>query len=173
MGDRYFTQKTAEFEEFLNFIDEDLENIRRVMRRCSENGIDPKFIVHGKAETAEESAENTGIDPGNIVKTLVFIAGDEPVAVLCPGDCRVDESKIEDLTGEEVRMANPEEVKDATGYTVGGVSPFDLDIPVYIESSVMNQDEVKPAAGSRVVGLKINPSELEQVTGAEQADVTE
>ncbi|MFB6147894.1 MAG: YbaK/EbsC family protein, partial [Candidatus Nanohaloarchaea archaeon] len=97
------------------------------------------------------------IEEEKIVKTLVFIAGEEAVAVMMPGDSRLDEDELEELTGEAVRMADPEEVEDATGYVVGGVSPFDLDIPVYMEESILERDEVKPAAGSRVVGVELEP----------------
>lgn len=165
--DSFFEQSRAELEEFLDFMDEDLENVRRVADFCAENGLDAEFIVHAKSETVEESAENTGTEPEKIVKTLVFMAGGDPVAVLCPGDSRVDEEKLEDITGEEVRMANPSEVKDATGYTVGGVSPFDLSIPVYMEESILEHETVKPAAGSRVVGALVSPGELKEVVGAE------
>lgn len=168
--DSFFRQSAAELEEFLEFMEEDLENVRRVISFCEEKGLEADFIVHAKSETVEESAENTGTDPEKIVKTLVFITGDQPVAVLCPGDSRVDEHSLENITGEEVRMANPSEVKDATGYTVGGVSPFDLEVPVYMEKSILEHSEVKPAAGSRVVDARLDPEELKEATGAETGD---
>ena len=86
-----FEQDQNELEEFLGFIEEDLENVRRVKKFCKENDLDVKFLIHGKAETVEQSSKNTGVDKSKIVKTLVFKAGDEFIAVLCPGDKRVDE----------------------------------------------------------------------------------
>jgi prolyl-tRNA editing enzyme YbaK/EbsC (Cys-tRNA(Pro) deacylase) len=166
-----FSQTPEQLDQFLDFIEEDLENIRRVKQFCQENGVEVDFIVHGKAETVEESAENTGVDPSEIVKTLVFI-GEEPVAVLCPGNTSVSEEKLEDILGTDVRMADPEEVEEATGYTVGGVSPFDLDIKVLMEEELFDKEEVKPAAGSRVVGLKIDPNELKKSIDAETVDVS-
>ncbi len=168
--DNYFEQTPDELEQFLGFMEDDIENVRRVIRCVEENSIDAEFMVHAKAETVAESAENTGVEESEIVKTLVFIAG-EPVAVLCPGHTSVSESKLEELTDSSVRMANPDEVEDATGYKVGGVSPFDLDIPVYMEESILERETVKPAAGSRVVGVTLDPAELRDVTGAEPVDV--
>lgn len=172
MAGLYLKQDAPELELFLNLLDQDMENVRRVINEVEENDIDAEFIVHSKAETVEESSENTGVDPSNIVKTLVFKSGDEFVAVLCPGNRRVDKEKLGEITGENVRMAKPGEVKDSTGYKVGGVSPFDLDIKVYMEESILEKEEVKPAAGSRVVGAEIDPGELEEASGAETVDIS-
>lgn len=170
--DRYFEQRPEELELFLDFMDEDIENVRRVINAIEESGADAEFIVHAKAETVEESAENTGVEKRQIVKTLVFNVG-EPVAVLCPGDKRVSEEKLEEITGEDPEMASPSEVREATGYYVGGVSPFDLDIPVYMEESILDNELAKPAGGSRVVGVTLDPKDLEKLTEAEVVDVAE
>ncbi|MFB6292275.1 MAG: aminoacyl-tRNA deacylase [Candidatus Nanohaloarchaea archaeon] len=169
--DDYFEQDADELGQFLDFLEEDIDNVRRVIERVEETGAEAEFMVHAKAETVAESADNTGVDESEIVKTLVFIA-DGPVAVLCPGHTSVSEEKLESVTGASVRMANPDEVKEATGYSVGGVSPFDLDIPVYMEESILDRERVKPAAGSRVVGVTLDPSELYELTGAEKADLS-
>lgn len=167
----YFELSKDELDEFIGFMERDIENVKRVIQTLQEAGIDAEFMVHEKAETVAESAENTDVEEGDIVKTLVFLA-EEPFAVLCSGNRRVDEEKLEEIVGEEVRMASPQEVEDATGYVIGGVSPFDLDIPVYMEDGVLESDSVKPAAGSRVVGVELRSSELKQLTGAEVVDVT-
>lgn len=167
----YFELSPEELLEFTDFMERDIENVRRVVETVEEAGIDAEFMVHEKAETVQESAENTDVEKGDIVKTLVFIA-DEPVAVLCSGDSRVDEDKLSEVVGEKVRMASPDEVEDSTSYVIGGVSPFDLDIPVYMEEGILESEFVKPAAGSRVVGVELRSSDLEEITGAEVVDVT-
>jgi len=173
MGHQYFRQQSEDLKQFIDFIGEDLENVRRVIEFCESKDLDVEFKVHSKTETAKESAQKTDIELGQVVKTLVFKAGDDFVAVLCPGDRRVSEEKLEEATGEEVRMANPSEVKDKTGYVVGGVSPFDLKIPVYMEESLTEYEEVKPAAGSRVVGAEIDPEELRNIIVSRELSITE
>lgn len=172
MEEKCFEQDIDQMDQFARFMEEDIENVRRVIRFCKENRLNVEFKVHAKSETAEESAKNNGVKLDQVVKTLVFKAGDEFIAVLCPGDRRVDEEKLEETTGEEVRMARPGEVKEATGYVVGGVSPFDLEIPVYMEEKLLERDIVKPAAGSRVVGVEISPEKLKEVTGSGKAELT-
>ena len=168
----YFEQSPEEIEEFLDFISEDLENIKRVKDVLKEEDIsDTRFIVHPKAETVDQHTENTGVEEKQIIKTLIFI-GESPVAVLCPGDTSVETEKLEELLGTSVRMANPEEVTEETGYVIGGVSPFDLDLPVYMEEDILDMDRVKPAAGSRVVGVNLNPEDLRDLNNAEVLDVS-
>jgi len=168
----YFEQSPEEVEKFLEFIGEDLENIKRVKNTVKEENIsDARFIVHPKAETVDQHIENTGVDEKQIIKTLIFI-GEDPVAVLCPGDTSVETEKLEDILGTSVRMADPKEVEKETGYVIGGVSPFDLDIPIYMEEDILEMDRVKPAAGSRVVGVNLRPEDLKEISAAEPVDVS-
>lgn len=161
-----------ELEVFLELISEDKDNIKRVTEEIEDEDIEARFIVHSKAETVEQSARQTGVEREQIVKTLVFV-GDEPIAVMCPGHLRVSESKLAELNGSSVEMADPSTVKEATGYVVGGVSPFDLDIPVYADERILENEKVKPAAGSRVVGAVVDPEELLEAVDAEVVDVAE
>lgn len=167
-----FTQTLSEMDEMSDFLEEDIENIQRVIDFCRENSLEVEFEVHAKAETCEESVQHSPVEMDQIVKTLVFIA-DEPVAVLCPGNKRASEDKLEDIVGSNVRMANPDEVEESTGYVIGGVSPFDLGIPVYMDESILEHDTVRPAAGSRVVGANVDPENLSQVIDAEVCDLGE
>lgn len=165
----YFTQRPEELEEFLKFMEEDIDNVQRVVRELTDEKVE--FMIHAKSETVEESAENTDMSEDSIIKTLIFI-GEDPVAVMCPGDTTVSEDKLEEVLSSEVRMARPQEVKKHTGYIVGGVSPFDLDIKVLMEESILEKEKVKPAAGSRVVGVSIDSEVLKQVSGAEVVNVS-
>lgn len=157
-----FKQSIDEMEELAGFLEEDIENIQRVIDFCREKDIEADFEVHAKAETCKESAEHSPVSMDQIVKTLVFI-GEEPVAVLCPGSKRVDTGKLEETLGTDVRMANPDEVIEATGYPIGAVSPFDLDVPIFMEEALLEEEVLRPAAGSRAVGAEIEPEELEDL----------
>ena len=163
-----FTQKPSELAQILDFLEEDIENVRRVIEELED--LDVKFEVHAKAETVDESVQHSPVDKNQIIKTLIFKASEGFIAVMCPGDRRVDEDKLEEKVGE-VRMAKPSEVEEETGYIVGGVSPFDLDIPVYASEKIP-EGEVRPAGGSRVIGVKIDRERLFEVVRPEVVDVT-
>ncbi len=164
-----FTQKPSELVQVLDFLEEDIENVRKVIEDLE--GLNVRFEIHAKAETVEESVKHSPVEKNQIIKTLIFKASDGFIAVMCPGDRRVDENKLEDLIGES-RLAKPSEVKEETGYIVGGVSPFNLDIPVYASEKIP-EGEVRPAGGSRVIGVKIDREELFEVVGPEVVGITE
>ena len=76
-------------------------------------------------KTAVDAANAIGCDVGQIVKSLVFMAGEEPVLALTSGSNRVDEGKLAAAAGAgSARRATPEEARTATGFAVGGTPPF-------------------------------------------------
>lgn len=164
-----FQQTPDEMAQLADFLAEDIENVKKVVSSLREKDVEVDFEVHAKAETCEESAQNSPVDLEQVTKTLVFIS-DQPFAVLCPGDVSVSEEKLEEYLGKNIRMANPDEVKDATGYPIGAVSPFNLDIPVLMEESLLEHEEIRPAAGSRAVGAVISPEAVRDVADAETGD---
>ena len=96
--------------------------------------------------TAQEAADAVGVELGQIVKSLVFVAAAEPVLCLCAGDRRVDVGKL----GDDVRQAKPDEVREATGFAVGGVPPLGHDRPVrtIVDESLLRFHTVWCAGGT-------------------------
>ena len=77
--------------------------------------------------TIREVAEFLDLPPSAFVKSLLMMAGDEPVLVLVRGDHELHEGKLARVLGQEVRPAHPEEVLEFTGAEVGFVGPVGLD----------------------------------------------
>lgn len=124
--------------------------------------------------TAEDAARAIGCEVGQIVKSLVFIAGNVPVMVLTSGRNRVDVVKVGALTGTAiVRKAGAEEVRAATGYAIGGTPPFGHARPlqVLIDEDLLAYDVVWAAAGTHNHVFPINPHDLANATGGRVADV--
>ena len=93
----------------------------RVAERLRAAGLDVDVQeLDASTRTAEEAAAAAGCELGQIVKSLVFVDASGPVLVLCAGDRRVDTA----LVGEDVRRATPDEVREATGFAIGGVPPL-------------------------------------------------
>jgi prolyl-tRNA editing enzyme YbaK/EbsC (Cys-tRNA(Pro) deacylase) len=102
-------------------------------------------------KTCELAAEAVGCEVGQIVKSLVFVADGTPVLALVAGDRRGDSAAIEALVGaKDVKFADPDTVRAATGYAIGGVSPYDLppELTVLIDDSLRRFDTVFTAAGT-------------------------
>ncbi|HFC97599.1 MAG TPA: proline--tRNA ligase [Thermosulfurimonas dismutans] len=78
-------------------------------------------------KSVEEVAAFLGVPPSKLVKTLLFRAGGEVVAVLIRGDLELNEVKLRNLLGvPEVEMADAETVKRVTGAPVGFAGPVAL-----------------------------------------------
>ncbi|HEX6608379.1 MAG TPA: YbaK/EbsC family protein [Chloroflexia bacterium] len=133
--------------------------------------------VPGSAKTAILAAESVGCPVGAIVKSLVFVAGDDPVLVLCPGDRRVDTAKLADLRRVDpaaISMAPAALVREVTGYAIGGVPPLGhvSALPVYMEQALLDWPTVYAAAGAPDALFPIDPNVLQQITGAVVVQVT-
>jgi prolyl-tRNA editing enzyme YbaK/EbsC (Cys-tRNA(Pro) deacylase) len=119
----------------------------RVAERLAEAGLAVDVREHdGSTRTAEEAAAAAGCELGQIVKSLVFVSGGEPLLVLCAGDRRVDTVRL----GGDVRRATPDEVRAATGFAIGGVPPLGHDRPVrtVVDASLRRFATVWCAAGT-------------------------
>lgn len=100
---------------------------RRVARLLAEANYPWQVrLLPDTARTAPEAAAALGCEVDEIAKSIVFRAeGDTAVVVVVSGSTRVDEGKLQELVGP-VGRADAAFVKDATGYSIGGVSPFGL-----------------------------------------------
>jgi prolyl-tRNA editing enzyme YbaK/EbsC (Cys-tRNA(Pro) deacylase) len=81
---------------------------------------------------------------GQIVKSLIFLRGDEPVLVLCAGDRRVDADRL------GLVPAPAERVRAVTGFSIGGVPPLghDTELVTTIDESLRRFEVVWAAAGT-------------------------
>lgn len=123
--------------------------------------------------TVALAAEAHGVEPGRIAKTLAFRLGDgRAILVVARGDVRIDNRKFKDAFGKG-KMLGAEEVSTLTGHPVGGVCPFGLatPVPVYLDVSLKDFDEVLPAAGAIHSAVRITPHRLAEVTAGEWVDV--
>ena len=93
---------------------------QRLQERLHELGLDVEIQeLSDSTRTAQEAADAVGADVGQIVKSLVFVDDEGPMLCLCAGDRRVDTAKL----GDGVRQARGDEVREATGFAIGGVPP--------------------------------------------------
>jgi prolyl-tRNA editing enzyme YbaK/EbsC (Cys-tRNA(Pro) deacylase) len=112
--------------------------------------------LDSSARTAAEAAASLQTTVGQIVKSLVFFRGDEPVIVLCAGDRRVDAGRL------GLRVASAKEAKTVTGFAIGGIPPLghDQPLPTIIDESLRRFDIVWCAAGTTHAVFPVQPSAL-------------
>src|SRR5437773_4647576 len=119
----------------------------RFQTRLRELGLDAEVReLPDSTRTAQEAAAAVGVEVGQIVKSLVFVDPEGPLLCLCAGDRRVDTTKL----GADVRQASGDEVRDATGFAIGGVPPIGHDRPVrtVVDESLRRFPTVWCAAGT-------------------------
>lgn len=127
-------------------------------------------------KTAEDAARAIGCEVGQIVKSLVFVAGTEPFVALTSGSNRADTDRLRELLrGRRVRRANPEEARAATGFAIGGTPPFGHPRPLRVlcDRDLLGYGEVWAAAGTPNSVFPIAPDVLVNAAGAEPADFAE
>ena len=124
--------------------------------------------------TAADAAAAVGCEIGQIVKSLVFMADVRPILILCSGARRVDEEKLAEYIGTEIRIAGASEVRAATGYAIGGTPPLGHTVPLktVVDPHLMEFEEIWAAAGTPDSVFPIQPKELVKATSGAVVAVT-
>lgn len=120
------------------------------------SGIDFTITRHGPVGSLEEAAAARGIDPANIVKTLVVRRGDDDyLFVLVPGDRTISWPKLRSLLGvSRLSMPDKEVAREVTGYERGTITPFGstTEWPVVADSRVVFREAGDAPEAGDVVG---------------------
>jgi Cys-tRNA(Pro) deacylase len=152
---------------------EDVERVARFLREAGAEARIEEFST--PTPTAQAAAEAIGCDLRQIVKSLVFECdGAAPVVALVPGDRRADGAKIAAAAGaQKVRIADPERVRQLTGFEPGAVAPFPLPgiERVLVEPALLAEQRVWVGAGSDRHMAGLSPSELVRLARAEPRDL--
>ena len=147
---------------------------RRVAEALTAAGVETTVIECAQStRTAEQAAAAMGTTVGQIVKSLVFIAGQDPLVALVSGANRLDTERLAAHLGRSVRRAGADEVREATGFGIGGVPPVGHARPlaVVIDRDLVAYDEVYAAAGTPHAVFPITPADLQRVTGGVVVDL--
>ena len=140
---------------------------------------DPKLKVLAldtTARTAKDAAKSLGCDVGAIVKSLVFRADSTFLVCLVAGDKRCSLNKLKKVINKkDVCMANADEVKSNTGFSIGGVAPIAhlKKLNILIDQSLGRFESVFAAAGHPNSIFKIKYNQLVQMTKGEVKEITE
>ena len=153
------------------------ESVKRVQEFITQ--FDPKLkvlVLDTTARTAKDAAESLGSQVGAIVKSLVFRADDTFLICLVAGDKRCSLNKLKKVIGKkDVCMANADEVKVNTGFSIGGVPPIAhlKKLNILIDQSLGRFESVFAAAGHPNSVFKIKYNQLVQITKGEVKEITE
>ena len=125
--------------------------------------------------TAADAAAAIGCEVAEIAKSLIFrgATSGRAVLIIASGVDRVDEKKAAAVIGEPIARADPDFVREQTGFAIGGVPPVGHRTQpiVVIEESLMRFAEIWAAAGTPNAVFRLTPSELVELTGGRTAAV--
>ena len=144
------------------------ETVQRVEKQLK--GFDPKQEVielDDSARTALEAASSLGCEVGAIIKSLLFKTEQNHTLCLVAGDKKASLNKIKKILKiKNASLASSDDVKDVTGFTIGGVSPIGHlnNIKILIDSSLKRFNYLFAAAGHPNCVFKITFKDLNTIT---------
>ena len=134
------------------------------------------IFLNTSAKTALEAASSLNCEVGAIVKSLLFRTEDTFTLCLISGDKKASLKKIKKILNiKDASMASAEEVKNITGFTIGGVSPVGhlKKIDVLIDKTFDRFKDVFAAAGHPNSIFKISNLDLLKITNGKTLDISE
>ncbi|MFV0634767.1 aminoacyl-tRNA deacylase [Demequina sp.] len=152
-------------------------------RALAQTGIEYEVTVHGPVRSLEEAAQARGVEPRQILKTLVVRRGEADfLLVLVPGDRQISWPKLREYLGVcRLSMPDAEGAREATGYERGTITPFGAlpapsgtPWPVIADRLIVSREgPVSIGAGAHGVAASVHPAQLVEVLDAAIADVTD
>ena len=155
----------------------DKEPVKRVEKYLK--NFDPNLnviLLDTSARTALEAASSLKCDVGAIVKSLLFKTEATFTLCLIAGDKKASLNKIKkSLNIKDASMASADEVKNITGFTIGGVSPVAHlnKVDIFIDRSLERFIDLYAAAGHPNCVFKIDYSNLQKITKGSIKEISE
>lgn len=121
-----------------------------------------------------QAAQAIGEEPHRVLKTLMAEVDGKPVCVVVPSDREVSMKKLASaFGGKSAAMMKPAIAEKATGYVVGGISPFGQkkQVPTAIEEAAMSEPLIYMNGGQRGLQVRLSPADAQQVLEAIVASV--
>ena len=134
------------------------------------------ILLNSSARTALEAASSLGCEVGAIVKSLLFKTEQSYTLCLVAGDKKASLNKIKKILNiKDASMASADDVKNVTGFTIGGVSPIGHlnETNILIDNSLERFNYLFAAAGHPNCVFKINFKDLNKITKGSIKELTE
>ena len=153
---------------------EAVKRVEKILKKFDRNL--EVILLNTSARTALEAASSLNCEVGAIVKSLLFKTEKTYSLCLVAGDRKASLNKIKKtLNIKDVSMASADEVKNITGFTIGGVSPVGHlnKINIYIDNSLERFEILYAAAGHPNCVFKINYNNLKEITNGLIKEISE
>jgi len=144
------------------------KGVARFLERTAGLNLDIREMSE-TTHTAAEAAAAVGAPVEAIVKSLVFARDGEPLLILVSGPNRVDTALVGEYVNGVLDKADAQMVKEASGYSIGGVPPFghSTSLRCLMDEDLLALEKVWAAAGSSRAVFPISPQRLAELSSAE------
>ena len=153
------------------------EPVKRVSQKLKEfDEALSVLVLDSSARTAQDAANSLNTEVGSIIKSLFLRTKNSFLLCLVAGDKRCSLNKIKKILNEkDVSMGSAVQVKEVTGFTIGGVSPVAHLNPlnIYIDQSLSRFKNIYGAAGHPNCIFKIDFVNLQKITNGKVMDISE
>jgi len=119
-----------------------------------------EFFEYDDVSSSDKAGKIVPIE--KIGKTIVFVnEKGEPIIILIRAIYKVHQKELAKKLGfKDIRLATPEEVVKFTGYEIGGVSPFYIDYPLFIDKDLLNEEIIYVGGGDKKHLLKVRVEDI-------------
>jgi Cys-tRNA(Pro) deacylase len=151
--------------------------VTTAIRELRSKKIDYEAFLYDYEEKGgtRQTASILNVDEHYVVKTLVFEADSNLIIVLMHGDREVSTKELaRELGVKKIEQSDEKKAMNATGYMFGGTSPFGTrkKMPIYIEQSILDLENIYINGGKRGLIVKINSSDLDKIIDFETVHVS-
>jgi prolyl-tRNA editing enzyme YbaK/EbsC (Cys-tRNA(Pro) deacylase) len=146
-----------------------------VQQYLSKFGLQLEVVEYAEStKTAQEAADAIGCELGQIVKSLVFKSKEQPILFLVSGKNKLNVEKVSQALKIEVKKADASFVKEATGFSIGGIPPVahETKMDTYIDQDLLAYKDVWAAAGMPFSVFRLESRMLQPLTNGKVIDVT-
>lgn len=167
---------TARMTDEARRADPDESGEARACRAMDAAGLAYRLVRHGRVRSLAEAAEARGVEPRDVVKSIVTRRGDDDyVIVLVPGDRTIAWPRLRHLLGvNRMSLPDADDALRATGYERGTITPFGTTTPwPVVADERLSGREVSLGAGAHGVAALVSADAMVDVLGAIVADVTD
>lgn len=142
-------------------------SLAKAREHLAKYGLEGKIMEFSTSSASVVEAANAiGCKEREIVKTLSFMLGENPILIAVAGDYKINNTKFKETFGTKAKMIPFDEVESRIGHAVGGVCPFGVNanVKVYLDVCLQNLSTLYPACGSANSAVCLTLEELEKAS---------
>lgn len=154
-------------------------NSTDLARYIEQNEIEAEILhLQSGTPTVAAAAAALGVQPEQIIKSVLFLADGRPVLVIANGLTRVHRKQLADalaMSRRRVKMADGQQVEAITGYPIGAVPPFGHPQRLYtlLDQGVLQEEVVFGGGGEINALMRVTVPELQRATGGRIVDIAD